>query len=70
MRCAENLAAQMAPQDEGSVPLQGMEDLYLRRLWCLINAMEKLRQGGLPGERKKFGFEAGMCMKTKETKTK
>ncbi len=43
----ENLAALMAPQDQSSVHLQRMEDASLRRLWRLINAFEKVRQGVL-----------------------
>lgn len=41
----ENLAALMAPQDQASVLLQRMEDSCLRRLWRLINAFGKVRQG-------------------------
>ncbi len=41
----ENLAALMAPQDQASVLLQRMEDSSLRRLWRLINAFGKVRQG-------------------------
>jgi len=52
VRSAENLAALMAPQDERSMHLQRMEDLYLRRLWRLLNAFEKLRQRGLYAEKR------------------
>jgi hypothetical protein len=41
----ENLAALMAPEDQSSVLLQRMEDSSLRRLWRLINAFGKVRQG-------------------------
>ncbi|MFZ0964386.1 MAG: hypothetical protein WAO35_26265 [Terriglobia bacterium] len=41
----ENLAALMAPQDQASVLLQRMEDSSLRRLWRLISALGKVRQG-------------------------
>lgn len=47
VRSAENLAALMAPDGDKSEQVQKMEDLYLRRLWRLINAFEKVRQGGL-----------------------
>jgi hypothetical protein len=43
----ENLAALMAPEDQSSVHLQRMEDSNLRRLWRLINAFGKIRQGVL-----------------------
>ena len=42
-----NLAALMAPEDQSSVLLQRMEDSSLRRLWRLINAFGKVRQGVL-----------------------
>jgi hypothetical protein len=50
----ENLAALMAPQDQTSVHLQRMEDFSLRRLWRLINAFEKVRQGGLLKKEKNY----------------
>ena len=42
---SENLAALMAPDDKHSAHLQRMEDSYLRRMWRLINAFGKVRQG-------------------------
>ncbi|HMD83630.1 MAG TPA: hypothetical protein VKO18_02885 [Terriglobia bacterium] len=48
----ENLAALMAPADQTSVHLQKMEDFSLRRLWRLINAFEKVRQGVLQKKEK------------------
>jgi hypothetical protein len=47
VQSSENLAALMAPQDQTSVLLQRMEDSSLRRLWRLINALGKVRQGVL-----------------------
>jgi hypothetical protein len=47
VQSAENLAALMAPEDEKSVHLQRLEDSNLRRLWRLINAFGKVRQGAL-----------------------
>jgi predicted HAD superfamily Cof-like phosphohydrolase len=47
VRSPENLAALMAPQDHQSAHLQRMEDSYLRRMWRLINAFGKVRQGAL-----------------------
>jgi hypothetical protein len=43
----ENLAALMAPGAEASMHLQRIEDSELRRMWRLINAFEKVRQGVL-----------------------
>jgi len=65
----ENLAALMAPDDERSTHLQRMEDLYLRRLWRLINAFEKVRQGGLHGGIKNIASKATKSMKTQEEVT-
>jgi len=47
VQSAENLAALMAPDDQKSAHLQRMEDAYLRRMWRLINALGKVRQGVL-----------------------
>ena len=47
VQSAENLAALMAPEDDKSVHLQRLEDSNLRRLWRLINAFGKVRQGAL-----------------------
>jgi len=47
VQSAENLAALMAPDDERSTQLQRLEDAYLRRMWRLINALGKVRQGVL-----------------------
>jgi hypothetical protein len=44
---AVNLAALMAPEDPKSVHLQRLEDASLHRLWRLINALGKVRQGAL-----------------------
>jgi hypothetical protein len=44
---SENLAALMAPEDKHSAHLQRMEDSYLRRMWRIINAFGKVRQGAL-----------------------
>jgi hypothetical protein len=41
----ENLAALMAPEDKQSAHLQRLEDSNLRRMWRLINAFGKVRQG-------------------------
>jgi predicted HAD superfamily Cof-like phosphohydrolase len=45
VRSPENLAALMAPQDQQSAHLQRLEDSCLRRMWRLINAFGKVRQG-------------------------
>ncbi len=45
VRCAENLAALMAPEDRQSVHLQSLEDSCLRGMWRLINAFGEVRQG-------------------------
>ena len=37
----------MAPEDQKSMHLQRLEDSTLRRLWRLINAFGKVRQGAL-----------------------
>jgi hypothetical protein len=47
VRSMENLAALMAPEDKHSAHLQRLEDSYLRRMWRLINAFGKVRQGVL-----------------------
>ena len=44
---AVNLAALMAPEDQKSMYLQRLEDSSFRRLWRLINALGKVRQGAL-----------------------
>jgi hypothetical protein len=54
VRSSENLAALMAPDDEKSGHLQSMEDLHLRWLWRLINAFERVRQGGLHWKKEKI----------------
>ena|SRR5271157_2543577 len=47
-----------------------IKNLDFRRMWPLINAFGKVRQG-IQGENLKiFTFEAGMCMKTNKTMTK
>jgi len=40
-----NLAALMALEDRQAAHLQGLEDSCLRRMWRLINAFGKVRQG-------------------------
>jgi hypothetical protein len=45
VRSAENLAALMAPDDHQSAHLQRLEDSSLHRMWRLINAFGKVRQG-------------------------
>jgi DNA-binding transcriptional MerR regulator len=45
VRSPENLAALMAPEDRQSAHLQRLEDSCLRRMWRLINAFGKVRQG-------------------------
>jgi hypothetical protein len=45
VRSSENLAALMAPEDKHSAHLQRLEDSCLRRMWRLINAFGKVRQG-------------------------
>ena len=52
-----------------STHLETMEDLYLRRLWRLINAFEKVRQGGLRGKIKNIVTKATKSMKTLEEAT-
>ena len=47
IRSAANLAALMAPEDQKSMHLQRLEDSNVHRLWRLINAFGKVRQGGL-----------------------
>jgi hypothetical protein len=48
---AVNLAALMAPEDNKSMYLQRLEDANFRRLWRLINALGKVRQGALEKKR-------------------
>ena len=50
-RSAENLVALMAPEDRQSVNLQRSEDSCLRRMWRLINAFGKVRQGILENKK-------------------
>jgi hypothetical protein len=45
IQSAANLAALMAPEDQKSMHLQRLEDSNVRRLWCLIGALGKVRQG-------------------------
>ena len=45
VQSSENLAALMAPDDHQSAHLQRLEDSCLRRMWRLINAFGKVRQG-------------------------
>jgi hypothetical protein len=47
VQSSENLAARMAPEDRQSAHLQRLEDSCLRRMWRLINAFGKVRQGEL-----------------------
>jgi hypothetical protein len=47
MASPENLAAQIAPQDEQSMLMQRMEDSSLRKLWRLTNMLVKVRNGAL-----------------------
>ena len=69
VQSSENLAALMAPQDQASVHLQRIEDSELRRMWRLINAFEKVRQGVLQKkEIKNKSIKAAICMKTKESR--
>ena len=48
---SQNLAALMAPQDHQSAHLQSLEDSCLRRMWRLINAFGKVRQGILENKK-------------------
>jgi hypothetical protein len=60
----------MAPQDQASVHLQRIEDSELRRMWRLINAFEKVRQGVLQKkEIKNKTIKAAMYMKTNKYRT-
>ena len=54
VRSTANLAALMAPGDRQSTYLQGLEDSYLRRMWRLINAFGKVRQGILENKKIKL----------------
>jgi len=54
VRSPENLAALMAPQDHQSAHLQRLEDSCLRRMWRLINAFGKVRQGILENKKIKL----------------
>ena len=47
IQSAANLAALMAPEDHKSMHIQRLEDSNVRRLWRLINALGKVRQGVL-----------------------
>ena len=47
IQSAANRAALMAPEDPKSMHLQRLEDANLHRLWRLINALGKVRQGAL-----------------------
>jgi len=51
VRSPENLAALMAPRDHQSAHLQALEDSCLRRMWRLINAFGKVRQGILENKK-------------------
>ncbi len=46
-RSPENLAALMAPRDEGSLLMQRWEDSTLRQLWRLTNILVKVQNGAL-----------------------
>ena len=45
IKSPENIAALMAPKDENAMLMQRVEDSSLRRMWRLINAFRKVRQG-------------------------
>lgn len=45
VQSSANLAALMAPEDQNSVHLQRLQDSCLQRMWRLINAFGKVRQG-------------------------
>jgi hypothetical protein len=45
IQSSENLAALIAPKNQQSVHLQRVEDSYLRRMWRVINAFGKIREG-------------------------
>ena len=47
VQSAVNLAALTAPEDQKSMYLQRLEDSHFRRLWRLIVALGKVRQGAL-----------------------
>ena len=47
IQSAANRAALMAPEDPKSLHLERLENSNVRRLWRLINALGKVRQGGL-----------------------
>jgi len=52
VRSAENLAALMAPEaDQQSAHLQSLGDSSLRRMWRLINAFGKIREGILQNKK-------------------
>jgi hypothetical protein len=51
VRSAENMAALMAPRDHQFAHLQSLEDSCLRRMWRLINAFGKVRQGKLENQK-------------------
>jgi len=45
------MAALMAPRDHQFAHLQSLEDSCLRRMWRLINAFGKVRQGKLENQK-------------------
>ena len=45
IQSAANRAGLMAPENQKAMHLQGLEDSNVRRLWRLINAFGKVRQG-------------------------
>jgi hypothetical protein len=47
VQSTENLAALMAPENQQAAHLQRLEDSCMRRMWRLINAFGKVRQGML-----------------------
>ena len=47
VQSSENRAALMAVENQQAAHLQRLEDSYLRRMWRVINAFGKDRQGGL-----------------------
>jgi ribosomal protein S21 len=57
-----NLAALTALDDERSKHLQRLEDSYLRRMWRLINAFGKVRQGILKKKDVKKGRAKPVCV--------
>ena len=59
---SQNLAALMAPQDHQSAHLQRLEDSCLRRMWRLINAFGKVRQGILENKNIKIARSKPECV--------